>query len=73
MPRGKKLTKVEKAQIESLRAADKSYTFIANMYIDSKNVFKILLQRNGRMALKGKKVDLKLCRNEKKGKFLELH
>ena len=30
LPRGKEVTKVKTAQIESLRAAGKSYTFIAN-------------------------------------------
>ena len=47
IPRGKELTEVEKAQIESLRAAGKSYSFIANPCIDPNDVLKILLPRVG--------------------------
>ena len=36
MPHGEELTEVEKAQIETLRAAGKSYTFIANYLHQSK-------------------------------------
>ena len=42
IPRGKELYEEKKAQIESVRAADKSYIFIAN-HLHSRFCFKVMV------------------------------
>lgn len=52
MPRGKELTVVEKAQIEALRTAGKSYTFIANQLHRSKGCIQDFVTKRRSYGLK---------------------
>ena len=52
MPRGKELTEVQKAQIESLRAADKSYTFLTNHLHRSKRCIQDFVTKRWSFGIK---------------------